>query len=140
MLARCLIAPVLLLPAVAVCAETMQTLSRTEMRPRQVYEFRTDGRTYRAEVIDQKTGECKISASRDGVTFGHGEKAFVLGATRGPQAGVTFVAMGEVKVGHGIELAVEDYGKRNRFLTPDVTSITLLADPAAGGAAHQALD
>jgi hypothetical protein len=127
MLARCLVAPLLLLPlATAVQAEAIATLSRSEMKPRQLYEFRTTGRTYRAEVLDPHAGECLVSASTDGVLFSKPRKAFLLGSTQGPQSGVSFVIMGQVKVGLGIELAIEDHSKQNRFLTPDVTSISLL--------------
>ena len=35
-------------------ADALATLSRSEMKPRQVYEFRTTGRTYRAEMVDPR--------------------------------------------------------------------------------------
>ena len=73
-----------------------------------------------------------VSASRDGVKFSKPRKAFILGATRGDQAGIHFVIMSQVKVGLGIELAVNDYGKQNRYLTPEVLAIELL-EPAAPG-------
>jgi hypothetical protein len=125
---RWVFAPLLLLPVATVQAEAIATLSRSEMKPRQLYEFRTTGRTYRAEVLDAKAGECLVSASKDGVSFSKPRKAFLLGATHGPESGVAFVIMGQVKVGLGIELALEDHSKANRFLTPDVTAITLLTE------------
>jgi hypothetical protein len=136
MFTRWVAAPLLLLPLATAHAEALESLSRSEMKPRQLYEFRTTGRTYRAEVLDQTTGECLVSASHDGASFSKPRKAFLLGATRGPQQGVSLVIMGQVKVGLGIELALEDHAKPNRFLTPSVTAITLLqrrndAAPAA---------
>ena len=130
---RCIVATLLL----AVCssvgqAETIATLSRSAMKPGQVYRFQTTGRTYQAQVIDHKSGECLVSALRDGVTFTKPRKAFILGATRGDQAGIHFVIMSQVKVGLGIELAVNDYGKQNRYLTPEVIAIELL-EPATPG-------
>ena len=123
---RWVTAPLLLCALSSAQAESIAGLPRAEMKPGQIYEFQTTGRTYRAEVLDPKSGQCRVSASSDGVEFGKPRTAFVLGATRGPQTGITFVIMGEVKVGLGIELAMEDYGKKNRYLTPEVTSITLL--------------
>ncbi len=125
-----LVVAALIVPALAAAAHAhpLESLSRSEMRPRQVYEFRTSGRTYRAEVLDQATGECLVSASCDGASFSKPRKAFLLGATRGPQSGVSLVIMGQVKVGQGIELALGDHTKPNRFLTPEVTAITLLPE------------
>ncbi len=129
MVTRWALAPlVLLLPAVVARAEAISTLSRSAMKPNQVYEFRTTGRTYRAEVVDPRGGECLVSASSDGVSYSKPRKAFLLGSTKGPESGVSFVVMGQFKVGLGIELAVEDHARSNRFLTPDVTAITLLAE------------
>jgi hypothetical protein len=135
MLTRWVVAPVLLCAAHCAQAESPETLNWAEMNPGQIYEFKTTGRTYRAQVVEPKRGECLVSASADGVEFSKPRSAFVLGATRGAQAGVTFVIMGEVKVGLGIELAMEDYGKRNRYLTPNVTSITLLSPQPNSAAA-----
>ena len=44
--------------------------------------------------------------------------------------GVAFVIMGQVKVGLGIELGIEDHSRQNRYLTPEVTSIELVAPEA----------
>ncbi len=129
MFIRWVITPLfLLLPVASIHAEAIATLSRSEMKPRQLYEFRTTGRTYRAEVVDPRAGECLVSASSDGISYSKPRKAFLLGSTHGPQSGVAFVIMGQVKVGLGIELALEDHSKPNRFLTPDVTSITLITE------------
>ncbi len=121
-----LLASAAAIQANAAQADAIATLSRSEMKPRQIYEFRTTGRTYRAEVVDPRAGECLVSALRDGVAYSAPRKAYLLGATRGPESGMSFVIMGQVKVGLGIELALEDHAQANRFLTPDVTAITLL--------------
>jgi hypothetical protein len=136
MLLRWVIAPAVLLCAATAradaasqadaAAEATTTLSRSDLKAGQVYEFRTTGRTYRAEVLDARAGECLVSASHDGLSYSKPRKAFLLGATHGPESGVSLVLMGQVKVGLGIELAIEDYSKANRFLTPDVTAITLV--------------
>jgi hypothetical protein len=133
MLFRWLAVPLFLLPLASVHAEALESLSRSEMRPRQLYEFRTTGRTYRAEVVDQATGECLVSASHDGTAFSRPRKAYLLGATAGPQSGVSLVLMGQFKIGLGIELALENHAKPNRFLTPSVTAITLVEQPGDAG-------
>src|SRR5262245_28975821 len=99
-------------------------LDRTDMRAGEVYEFRTTDRTYRAVVVNPKSGECSISASADGTTFGPTRKTYLLGASRGMQpGGITMVLMGQIKVGQGIEMAVENLEQKQRYITSEVTEI-----------------
>ncbi len=103
-------------------------LDRTDMRPGEIYEFRTTGRTFRAVIVNPKNGECSMSASTDGVTYSPTRKTYLLGASRGVQAGgITMVLMGQIKVGQGIEIAVENFEQKRRFITPEVTEIRKLS-------------
>ena len=61
MLVRWTIAAALFCSATCAEADTLKALSRLQMQPRAVYEFRTTGRTYRAEVVDPRTGECLMA-------------------------------------------------------------------------------
>jgi hypothetical protein len=102
-------------------------LNRTDMRAGEVYEFRTTGNTYRAVIVNPKSGECSMSASADGTTFSPSRKTYLLGASRGEQAGgITMVLMGQIKVGQGIEMAVENFEQKHRYITPEVTEIRKL--------------
>lgn len=102
-------------------------LDRSDMRAGEVYEFRTTARTYRATIVNPKSGECSMAASPDGVTFGPTRKTYLLGASRGVQAGgITMVLMGQIKVGQGIEMAVENYEQKHRYITDELLEIRKL--------------
>ena len=91
----------------------------------QKFRIETTDHVYRGELLDRKTGECRMAVSSDGATFAPERTVYLLGATLGPQDRQTLVLMHEVKVGMRMELATDDLRQRNRLITGEVKTIKL---------------
>ncbi len=97
-----------------------------QLDPGDQLEIRTTEHLLRAELIDPKTGEARMSVSRDGVHFGPAERVYLLGATAGRHPeGLMVVRMGCIEIGKRLELAVGNYQPANRRLTSPVRQVEI---------------
>jgi hypothetical protein len=112
----------LLLGSFAAAGET-RSLRLDQLTAGQQFDVHTEHRLYRSELVDQKTGECRMWASWDGQRFSEERTVYLLGATRGPQEGFTLVAMHEIKIGQKLELGIGSLKQKHRYLTGPVKSI-----------------
>lgn len=112
-----------MLTGVTTSAEPTQSLRLDQLTVGQQFDVRTEQRLYRSELVDQKTGECRMWASWDGQRFSEQRTVYLLGATRGPQEGFTLVTMHEIKIGQKLELGIGSLKQKHRYLTRPVKSI-----------------
>ena len=111
------------LPLSAAFANETESLQISQLKVGPQFDVRTAHRTYRSELVTRSTGECRMWASWDGEAFSAERKVYLLGATRGPQAGFTLVVMQEIKVGQKMELGIGGLEAKNRYLSSPVKSI-----------------
>jgi hypothetical protein len=114
------------LATMASAADTeVSSVSCRRLGAGQNFEIRTADRVYRGQLVDGVSGQCLLASSADGTHFGTPRKAFLLGATVGPQERQMLVEMNEVKVGLKMELAIDDLEPKNRQITSEVRAIRL---------------
>ncbi len=103
----------------------LASLTHRQMAPGQRFEIQTADRVYRGQMVDRRTGECRMAISTDGHTFSRPATVYLLGATAGRQGQQMMVLMRQVKVGLQMELGMGDLEAKNRQLTSEVTAIRL---------------
>lgn len=115
----------LLIGAEATVAESFQV---KDLQNGQRFEIQTEDCTYVAEIVDRKSGECRMRLA-DGKRLSEPRTVFIVGATRGVQDRLTFLRMYEIQVGMKLELGLDDLSEANRAHTTVVTGFKLnLAD------------
>jgi hypothetical protein len=124
MLRVCASVGVLLLTSLASASE-VQSLRHSDLSVGQRFEIQTSRRLYRGQLVDRSTGECRMEAAWDGVHFGQPRTVFLLGATQGPQAGITLIVMHTIQVGLKMELGIGDLDPKHRYFTGAVKSIVV---------------
>lgn len=106
-------------------ATVLESLSVGQLKNGQRFEIRTEDGAYEAELVNRKTGECRMRVS-DGSRYSEPRTVFIVGATRGVQDRLTLLRMHEVCVGMKVELGLDDLSEANRAHTANVTGFALL--------------
>jgi hypothetical protein len=110
----------------AVAADDVDRFRLKDLNAGSRFEIATADRVFRAELLDPKTGETRMTASWDGMNFTEPRTVFLLGATQGRQpdaGGLMLVKMHEVRSGMGLELGVGSMEEKDRIVTGPVHAI-----------------
>lgn len=110
------------------------SLSHHQVSPGQQFIIATSDQVLRGQFVDPASGECLVTASQAGKSFGPLQRLWLLGATQGNQpgaGGLQLTFMHEVRVGMRMELGLGDLSREHRVVTQPVRSITLLASPSS---------
>jgi hypothetical protein len=107
-------------------ADELKRLAVGELAAGSRVEIATSDRVYRAEIANPSTGEARLAASTDGVTFSEPKTVFLLGSTQGrvsEAGGVMLVKMNQLQTGLRLELGVGSMEQRDRYLTEPIRSL-----------------
>jgi len=97
----------------------------TELTVGQTLLVETEKRTYRAEIVNPRTGETQTTVSIDGKNFSTPAKVYFLGSTAGRHPEM-MVNMGRLRTGMRIEFGLGTLAGADRALSAPVKSIHVL--------------